>query len=53
MKTEDRTAQHAMERRMLNIITHDQVRNSEIRTKINIIEKMKEDKWTKSYFEIT
>ena len=43
-----RTAQHAMERRMLNITLRDKVRNSEIRNKTkvkDIIEKIKEAKW--------
>ena len=43
-----RTAQHAMERRMLNITLRDKVRNSEItiKTKVkDIIEKTKEAKW--------
>ena len=43
-----RTAQHAMERSMLNITLRDKVRNSEIRNKTkvkDIIEKIKEAKW--------
>ena len=43
-----RTANHAMERRMLNITVRDKVRNSLIRNKIkvkDIIVKIKEAKW--------
>ena len=46
-----RTAQHAMERSMLNITLRDKVRNSEIRNKTkvkDIIEKIKEAKWRRA-----